>query len=87
MHGQKYTMANVQKMVTEDPNMHNLTCKQEKEFIKQLMDHHKLQTSSVQASNVVAAWDAVAVTVCLASIHFSFTHCITSQLLVATVAR
>ncbi|KAG2100524.1 hypothetical protein BD769DRAFT_1393946 [Suillus cothurnatus] len=61
MHGQKYTMADVQKMVAEDPDMHNLTCEQKKEFIKQLMDHHELQTSGVQASNVAAARDAVAV--------------------------
>ncbi|KAG2140389.1 hypothetical protein BD769DRAFT_1384130 [Suillus cothurnatus] len=47
MHGQKYTMANIQKMVAEDPYMHNLTCEQKKEFIKQLMDHRELQTSSV----------------------------------------
>jgi hypothetical protein len=61
MHGQKYTMADVQKMVTEDPNMHNLTCEQKKEFIKQLMDHRELQTSGIPASNVAAAQDAVTV--------------------------
>ncbi|KAG2742986.1 hypothetical protein P692DRAFT_20643627, partial [Suillus brevipes Sb2] len=60
-HGQKYTMAEVQKMVAEDPNMHNLTREEKKEFIKQLMDHRKLQTSGVQASNVAAARDVVSV--------------------------
>ncbi|KAG1855300.1 hypothetical protein F4604DRAFT_1932362 [Suillus subluteus] len=60
-HGQKYTMAEVQKMVAEDPNMHNLTHEEKKEFIKQLMDHRELQTSGVRASNVVAAWDVVSV--------------------------
>ncbi|KAG1738700.1 hypothetical protein EDD22DRAFT_787178 [Suillus occidentalis] len=60
-HGQKYTMAEVQKMVAEDPNMHNLTREEKKEFIKQLMDHRELQTSGVRASNVAAARDVVSV--------------------------
>jgi hypothetical protein len=54
-------MAEVQKMVTEDPNMHNLTREEKKEFIKQLMDHRELQTSGVRASNVAAARDVVSV--------------------------
>ncbi|KAG1820769.1 hypothetical protein EV424DRAFT_1539310 [Suillus variegatus] len=61
VHGQKYTMAEIQKMVADDPNMHNLSHEPKKEFIKQLMDYRKMQTSDVRASNVAAARDAVAV--------------------------
>lgn len=54
-------MAEIQKMVTDDPNMRNLSREQKKDFIKQLMDYREMQTSGVRASNVAAARDAVAV--------------------------
>lgn len=54
-------MAEIQKMVADDPNMHNLSHEPKKEFIKQLMDYRKMQTSGIRASNVAAARDTVAV--------------------------
>ncbi|KAG1825231.1 hypothetical protein DFJ58DRAFT_738557 [Suillus subalutaceus] len=39
VHSQKYTMAEIQKMVADDPNMPNLSREQKKDFIKQLMDY------------------------------------------------
>ncbi|KAG2058445.1 hypothetical protein BDR06DRAFT_1004159 [Suillus hirtellus] len=68
VHGQKYIMAEIQKMVVDDPNMCNLSCEQKKDFIKQLMDYlmdgvskelHVLQDRTGIYATVLMVWGHV----------------------------
>ncbi|KAG2111897.1 uncharacterized protein F5147DRAFT_771466 [Suillus discolor] len=56
-HGAKYLLDEIRDLVKEDHSMHNLTPKEQQEYINKLNEHRALQNMSIRATNTAAARD------------------------------
>ncbi|KAG2054956.1 hypothetical protein BDR06DRAFT_1047423 [Suillus hirtellus] len=56
-HGAKYLLDEIRDLVKEDHSMHNLTPKEQQEYISKLNEHRALQNMSVHATNTTAVRD------------------------------